>query len=59
MSTFFKDYNLEWLPPAMVIVFLMIFLYIVLNVFRKEDKDLYEEASRLPLNNDEGAKHEH
>jgi cbb3-type cytochrome oxidase subunit 3 len=59
MSQFFKDYNLEWLPPAMVIIFFAIFLYIVVNVFRKSDKDLYEEASKLPLNQDEGVSNEH
>lgn len=53
MRTFFKDYNLEWLPSIMVILFFAIFIYIVINVFRNSNKEIFDHESKLPLKNGE------
>lgn len=53
MSSFFKDYNLEWFPPTLVIFFLLVFTYIVIQVFKKTDKSYYENASKMPLDDGE------
>lgn len=44
-------------PVFILLLFVALFVSLLFMVFRKDSKQMYEEASQMPLNN-KGAQHE-
>ncbi|MCB9091929.1 MAG: CcoQ/FixQ family Cbb3-type cytochrome c oxidase assembly chaperone [Halobacteriovoraceae bacterium] len=49
-SQVFENFDLTILPTIGMIVFLVVFLFVVIWVFRKNSKKIYTEMSNIPLN---------
>ena len=55
-SQVFKNFDLTILPSIGMILFLIIFLGMIIWIFRKDSKSIYKELSNIPL--DEGKNNE-
>ena len=51
-SQVLANFDITWLPVTALIIFLVVFFGVLLLIFRKDSKKIYNQAESLPLEND-------
>jgi len=52
-SAVLSNWNIPWLPSFALILFFGLFTIMLIRVFSKSTKSLYDETSKIPLNEGE------